>query len=222
MTYRLADGRRFGLIADLDAKNADTNRSAPIRRSDPEEPSWNLPGESIAWSRELDILHSGLVGIYQATGKTSPADKAQGRALIKGLTAHGTDVPAPGAWAASASRVPFISYLAGGGSLGEDKVLVLTGRLPRHPRTRNGNPRMEGGQVRYMSITSYVVADFLGGGVIGQPVTSVMDEDIVTNANGNYIICYSRGENRPANATAANGVTWIDWAPIGTANFNLR
>lgn len=222
LTCRLRDGRRFGMVADIDAKNADTNRSAPIRRSDPVEASWNLPGPPIVWSRELDILHTGLVGIFQATGKTSPADKAQGRALIRGLTAHGTDVPSPGPWQCSASRVPYISYLSGGASLGSDQVLVLSGRLPRHPSTRQGAAKMQDGRVRYMSLTSYVVADFLGGGVIGQPVTSVMDEDIVTDADGRYLLCYSRRNERPVNAAPENGVTWIDWGPVGTANFNLR
>jgi hypothetical protein len=141
---------------------------------------------------------------------------------MRGLLARGTDVRAPGAWQGSASRVPFISYLAGGGSLGSDKVLVLSGRLPTHPKTRDGNRRMDGGQVRYMSITSYVVADFLGGGVIGQLITSVMDEDIITDATGNYVICYSQAQNRPVNATTSNGITWVDWGPVSTANFNLR
>jgi hypothetical protein len=73
-----------------------------------------------------------------------------------------------------------------------------------------------------MSITSYVVADFLGGGVIGQPVTSVMDEDIITDADGRYIICYSRRQNRPRNSDEDSGVTWVDWGPVGTDNFNMR
>jgi hypothetical protein len=222
ITYRTAGGRPFGMIADIAAKRADTNRSGPIPRSDPEPPRMELPGQPIIWFRELDILHTGLSAIFQATGKTSTEDKAQGRALIKGLVAHGTDVPAPGPWMGSASRVPYISYLSGGGSVDEGQVLVFSGRLPQHPRTLNGDRRMQGGQVRYVSITSYVVADFLGDGVIGQPVSSIMDEEIVTDANGRYILCYSRAENRPSNATAEAGVTWINWGPIGTANFNLR
>jgi hypothetical protein len=176
----------------------------------------------VVWSRELDILHTGLVGIFQATGKTRREDKKQGRELIRGLTAHGTDVPAPGPWASSASRVPFIAYLSGGGSIDRDQVLVLSGRLPSHPRTLNGNTRMADGQIRYLSITSYAVADFLGGGLIGQPLSSVMDENMVVDKAGNYLLCYSRPEDRPRNAVKAAGVTWLDWGPVGTANFNLR
>jgi hypothetical protein len=222
LTYQTAGGRRYGLVSDLSAKRADTNRHAPIPASGPEAPKSWLPGAPVIWYRELDILHTGLSAIFQVTGKTSAADKAQGRALIKGLVAHGIDVPAPGPWMGSASRVPYISYLSGGGAVNDDQVLVLSGRLPDHPRTLQGNPQMGGGQVRYMSITTYVVADFLGGGVIGQPVTSLMDEEIVTDADGRYVICYSRPDWRPANARAENGATWVNWGPVGAANFNLR
>jgi len=32
----------------------------------------------------------------------------------------------------------------------------------------------------------------------------------------------SRLEDRPANATAANGVTWVDWGPEARLGFTLR
>jgi hypothetical protein len=222
ITYLSPSGREFYIDCDIETKRRELNAAGPIKESDPVEPTLPATGRPIVWDRDLDILHAGIVGIFQATGKTTPEDKLQGRALVKGFTAHGTDVPAPGPWMGSASRVPYISYLAGGGSLGPDKVLVLSGRLPRHPNTLNGDAIMTGGQVRYMSITAYVVADFLGGGIIGQPISSVMDEDIITDAEGNYLICYSRASGRPRNATARNGITWVDWGPVGTVNFNLR
>jgi hypothetical protein len=56
LSYETADGRRFGMIADIKAKSDDTNRGSPIRRSDPVELKWELPGPPIQWSRELDIL----------------------------------------------------------------------------------------------------------------------------------------------------------------------
>ncbi|MCC5647868.1 hypothetical protein LC607_34185, partial [Nostoc sp. CHAB 5824] len=156
-----SQGRQFYIMSDLATKQADFNRSGPVKRSNPEAPKPSPAGDRVVWSRELDILHTGLVGVFQSTGKLSKKDRAQGRALIKGLTAHGPDVPAPGQWAASASRVPHIAYLSGGGSIDRNQVLVLSGRLPRYPRTIEGAPRMTGGQIRYMSITSYAVADFL-------------------------------------------------------------
>jgi hypothetical protein len=222
LTFETASGRRFFILASKAERDADFNRAGPVKRTKAEPPEPSPSEDHVVWSRELDILHTGLVGIFTATGKISSNDKRQGRSLIRGLTAHGTDVPPPGPWAASASRVPYISYLAGGGSLDRDQVLVLTGRLPRHPRTLNGDATMTAGQIRYLSITSYAVADFLGGGIIGQPLTSVMDEEMIVDREGHYMLCYSRAGNRPKNANEAAGVTWLDWGPVGAANFNLR
>lgn len=221
LSFQTATGRRFAIVTDVEAKRRDFNKAAPIRRTDPEAAP-RRPRPADVWSRELDILHTGLVGVFNAVGKTTPADRAQGKALIEGFTAHGPDVRAPGHYAASASRVPYISYLAGGASLGPDEVLVLTGRLPRFPRTLNGARRLTPGQVRYLSITAYAQPDFLNDTVVGQPLSSVMDEEIVADAQGRYILCYSRAETRPFNATPASGVTWIDWGPVASANFNMR
>ena len=38
---------------------------------------------------------------------------------------------------------------------------------------------------------------------------------IPLDADGDYTIVYSRAEDRPANATAENGVAWIEWSPRG-------
>jgi hypothetical protein len=35
------------------------------------------------------------------------------------------------------------------------------------------------------------------------------------DADRNYTIVYSRREDRPANATAENGIAWIEWSPRG-------
>ncbi len=112
-------------------------------------------------------------------------------------------------------------------------VLVLTGQLPTHPKTFDGEATMTGGEARYWSITGYAdgmpVADVttpvtpsLTGGVIGVPVSSVVDEQITTNANGRYIIVYSRPGDRPTNATAANNATWVDWGPKASVGLTLR
>jgi hypothetical protein len=40
--------------------------------------------------------------------------------------------------------------------------------------------------------------------------------------DGNYTIVYSRKEDRPANATAENGVAWIEWSPRGEVSTGRR
>jgi hypothetical protein len=75
--------------------------------------------------------------------------------------------------------------------------------------------------MRYWSITSYD-AEFPFSEIKGLENTSVMDDELVLNANREYIIVYSRAEDRPRNATAANGVTWVDWGRTCIQSFTLR
>ena len=41
------------------------------------------------------------------------------------------------------------------------------------------------------------------------------DMQVPLDADGNYTIVISREEDRPANATEDNGVTWMEWSPRG-------
>jgi hypothetical protein len=40
-----------------------------------------------------------------------------------------------------------------------------------------------------------------------------MDDEIITDSDGWYVIVYSRREDRPANARTECGVTWQDFGP---------
>ena len=44
----------------------------------------------------------------------------------------------------------------------------------------------------------------------------------ITDANGWFTIVLSRPQDRPANATAANGVTWRDWGPQSNVGMMIR
>jgi hypothetical protein len=99
---------------------------------------------------------------------------------------------------------------------------VLTGTLPRYPGTRRSEPRMGTGQVRYFSISTYPEPDWLDLSWVGIPHSSVMDDEITTDAQGRYVIVWSRPQDRPRNATAAAGVTWVDWGPAATQSIVRR
>jgi hypothetical protein len=49
-----------------------------------------------------------------------------------------------------------------------------------------------------------------------------MDEDIVLDKDRRYVIALSRASDKPTNATAANGVTWVDWGPSSEISWTLR
>ncbi|WP_046243775.1 hypothetical protein [Hymenobacter terrenus] len=219
--FELADGRRFFLNADFSALTARLNKASAGRPSPPADPGPEQ-GPTVGWARDLDIFHNGLLGIFQANGKTTAADKTEIRDLDLGVTGRGPQQPAPGNYESSASRCLYISYLSRGMTLGKDKVIVLTGRLPTTPRTLAGNPRMEKAQARYFSITAYPEPNWLDLSTIGIPSSCVMDEEIVTDKDGRYVLVYSLPENRPRNATPANGVTWLDWGPQAHGGWTIR
>lgn len=93
-------------------------------------------------------------------------------------------------------------------------VYVLRGRKPSFPDTyadENGvalavKPES---QLEYFSIVSGEAAPS------GRIVDGLMDMQIPADADGNYTIVYSRREDRPANATAENGVAWLEWSAEG-------
>ena len=221
--WRAPDGRRYWIMAENGHREERRILNATHRaiRSAPVRPT-GIAGPSVGWFRENGIFEAGLQGIFASVGKTGPEDYAEGAALVRGLTARGARLPGAGSLMSSNSRVPYVSYLSRGINLEADHVAVLTGRLPSHPRTLNGEPRMRIGQVRYLSFTLYPEPDWLNTESFGIPHASVMDEEIVTDDEDRYTIVYSRAAERPDNATAANGVTWQDFGPSGKGGFNLR
>jgi hypothetical protein len=86
-------------------------------------------------------------------------------------------------------------------------VLVVQGVAPRTPPTADGESTMGAGDVRYWSLCQNE-----------SPVTTrgsgcLHDEQVPVDDNGRYTIVISRPEDRPADATGACGVAWLDWGP---------
>ena len=66
---------------------------------------------------------------------------------------------------------------------------------------------MPDGEVQYWSVAT--MATFTNGSLWD----GVFDMQVPVDKDGYYTIVISRPEDRPKNATAENGVTWIDWGP---------
>lgn len=81
---------------------------------------------------------------------------------------------------------------------GEGRVCVLTGKLPRAPKTRNGEPQMTAGEVRYFSLMHLLM--FRGSMFDPQDVLTLygglMDDELITPTDGPnqdwFVIVYSR------------------------------
>lgn len=216
--YVLPDGRKYYINADISESIAQANLTIPARWTLLVDPP-SFWGPSQGWDKQFGIFLSishGLAGVLGVK------DKQYIRNLDLGVTGRGEDQPAPGNYEPSTSTCTYINYLTRGMSLGWGKIAVLTGKLPTFPDTRKGVREMQAAQMRYWSITGYDANIDPKQKLPGAAVTSVMDDEIVLDSNRHYVIVYSRSEDRPANANAQSGVTWVNWGPTATHAWSLR
>ena len=84
-------------------------------------------------------------------------------------------------------------------------VLVVRGKAPTTPNTQAGVSAATPSQLRYWSLcTNEYIKPY--------PVTDcVFDAEVPLDGSGYYTIVVSTPADRPANATQANGVAWLDW-----------
>lgn len=89
------------------------------------------------------------------------------------------------------------------------KVLVLRAKAPTTPKTLNGEARLGEGELRYWSWCS-------NQGFANTRVNAcVHDENIPVGPDGYYTLVVSRAADRPRNAIAQCGVTWLPMADDG-------
>jgi hypothetical protein len=89
------------------------------------------------------------------------------------------------------------------------KVVVLEGKLPRTPLTGIESADTDAYDMRYWSLCTNE------GLATTRYTDCVYDSNVVTDQDRNYKIVISKPANRPANATAECGVTWLDWGEKG-------
>lgn len=128
------------------------------------------------------------------------------------LYGKGQDRPPPANDEHSSGHAVHNSYLSSGATLKPGQLLVFRGKAPNTPRTLAGDKTMGSSeQLRYWGITLQA----------GRPtklaaVISIVDEEVVLDADRNYTIVIGRKADRPANARAENGISWFEW-PVGDA-----
>lgn len=83
------------------------------------------------------------------------------------------------------------------------KVATFRAKLPTTPPTRDGEPRMRSGQLRYWSMCS--------ANRTTQTLGCVVDEDVPVDKKGYFTVAVSTAVNRPANAVSKCGVAWLPW-----------
>lgn len=219
--YQLPDGREYYITGDVSEFARRSERTEPAPSSAPAEPAAYL-GPSTGWNKEWGIFRAIVEGLDLSTGAP---DWDYVRLLDKGVAGRGEDVAPPGNYEPSATSCTYISYLLRGMALGSGKVVAITGKLPTTPATRLGELMMTGAQARYWSLNAYDTTTSLSptsDQLIGVTLHTVMDDELTLDTQRNYVLVLSRPADRPKNATAANGVTWIDWGPAGSVSWTLR
>jgi hypothetical protein len=200
VTYdaKLADGRKVS-EQEVNKRFAKPMGSAPP------------PISTDAWFKLVNNKNNDP----RMTPATAPACRDSQFYLFRGMKdtiegafmkpAERAQIPAPaqadgGANATTAYLVNYTSRKFG-------PVYVFQAKLPTFPNTWANTKLMPAGEVQYWSVATMGVA------TTGALWDGVFDMQVPLNKDGYYTIVVSRPEDRPKNATAANGVAWIDWGP---------
>ncbi len=219
--YELPTGEKFYIECDFSNWIKPVNSTVPIRNIGNNTQPQVYQNETVGWSKQYGIFLNSISGLSSVLGKETPKDKEYIRKLDLGVTGRGENQPPPACYEPHATGCNYINYLTRTLSLDEGKVAVITGKLPTFPDTRNGSPSMAKAECRYWSITSYDT-QFPFAKQVGITLTSVMDDEIIINKDRFYVLVYSRDKDKPSNATAQNGITWLNWGSVGTHAWTVR
>lgn len=226
-TLELFTGEKFWITCDKSLAVKLQTEPVPRVTTPPMEP-YPFIGPGLGWFKMFGIVNlTAEARAYYQSRPWGPQDPAEARARVRHMLRlifnQGPDATPPGNYGNAATECNYTAYLSRPMNLGARKVIVLTGKLPLAPRTRNGEKVMEGGEVRYFSFTHQLGANTeFNRGYYGTPYGSLMDDEIVVNENREYVIVFSRPGDRPANARAEYGVTWQDWGSAASQTLILR
>ncbi|MCK4299612.1 MAG: hypothetical protein KAX80_08760, partial [Planctomycetes bacterium] len=221
----LDTGEQFWLQPDKTLAVERQTQMAAAGRIAPHEP-YPFLGPELGWFKIFGLrLRRSESSAYLHSWSMGPAETSERKQQIRDVYMlffnRGTAATPPGNYESSATCCNYVSYLSRPCVLGPEKVYVITGKMPTTPATRDGEPVMTAAEARYWSISQYGAGED-DNYPISVHYGSLMDDEITVNENNEYIIVFSRREERPSNATAANGVTWQDWGPASRQTLTIR
>jgi F5/8 type C domain len=216
--FQTPSGEAYFLGADFSGVLDKANRSVPARISNTATGPQQHAGTG--WYKSFGILRSILGGVCRLYEWNSPDSIRRVQAIDLGVTGRGEGQAPPGNYEPHATTNNYANYLGRGLSIQKGQVAVLVGKMPTFPRTRNGEATMTTAECRYWSICGYDY-DAFSPAVTGC-VNDVMDDEVLLDNDRNYLIVYSRADDRPANATPGNKVTWVNWGPTADLGLTLR
>ncbi len=218
--FELPNGAKYFVGSDFTKLQRSADLTIANRTVAPPSTQPGNTGPETGWFKSWGISRSILNGICGVNNWSRRDSGARVNAIDLGWTGRGEFQPAPGNIEPHATTNNYASYLGRGTVCAPGMVVVLTGRLPTFPATRNGEAVMNRGQVRYWSICG-IDQDPLSP-LPATTINAISDDDVVVDNQRNYVIAYSRPADRPANATAQNGVSWIDWGKQSSIGLMMR
>jgi hypothetical protein len=193
--------------------------SVPTDANDPTGGA-GYPQVTLATSDGAPLVPEGACAV---TPPSSPLDSTVWQTFAEGSWPDGlpTYVPegatSPPQWSrALGSRLgnQQNAYLTTDVSSSYGQIVVFHARAPTFPNTTAGVPVYTPSQLRYWSFCTY---DSEGEALVG----CVPDyQSAIAGHDLTFVV--SNPANRPANATAANGVTWLPWGDQPAAQIVYR
>jgi hypothetical protein len=214
--FQLPNGKKYFIGSDFSALQRRGDTTTPNRVTET-QPNVNF-GASYGWGKSWGITRSMLNGVCLYNNWRDST--ARVREIDLGWTGRGEFQPAPGNIEPHATTNNYISYVGRPVAIPSGMVAVLTGKLPAFPSTKNGEAIMTGGDVRYWSIIG-IDQDPLSP-LPATTANAITDDEVKIDANRNYVIAYSRAIDKPTNATAANGVSWVNWGTQSELGLLMR
>ncbi len=214
-------GQRYFIGSNFSAFAKRANATFPARVSGTADPSVHFSMSGTGWHKSWGILRSMLVGAATANGWMHPDTLEKIRQVDLGVSGRGEKQAPPGNYEAHSTVNNYCNYLGREVIVPQGRVAVLVGKLPTFPVTKNGESRLNSAEVRYWSICGY---DFEATNFtsVTSCYNAVRDDEVLINKNRNFIIAYSRPQDRPINANGQNGVTWVNWGPLSRLGLLLR
>lgn len=203
--FELPNGVRYCIGSDFSQLQMRADKTTP-NRVEISQPN-PIFGPQHGWSKSFGITNGILNGIAQSNGWYHLKESI--RKIELGWTGRGYNQPSPGNIEPHATTNNYISYVGRPVTVPPGMVAVLTGKLPTFPSTRNGEPLMTSADVRYWSIIGIDQDPF--SSAPSSTVHGIADDEMLLDASRNYVLAYSRTNDRPQNAFPQNGVTWVDW-----------
>lgn len=224
---RLSTGEEFWIKCDFSLAERRQNKTIPGHFTIPFEPPPSA-GPQVGWLKLFGFWLAYAEGqAWPLVEPWQPTPKSNAVAAIRiGQAAFFHRNPyyqPPGNYEVSASGCPYNTYLVRPIPLGYDDVIVLTGKLPTTPLTRNGESPMTTAEARYISFTH--TGNGPGGYYKSLLYGGLMDDEIALDSDRRYIIAYSRDNfltPRPTNAVPHAGVTWQEWGSEAFQVLNMR